>query len=152
RVHQLAGRHLRLDGVEETDDPRGGCEQLVSFGAVSAGPNKFALPPTHQEQAGAAQTCLPRFQAHEHNRPREGGALYLLVRLSGLARHEYWLLAVLLTCAAFLSYGDAFAARLSQPEYLLAIFAWLFVAILGSGLSVVRHAERLAVQLGEPYG
>ena len=32
------------------------------------------------------------------------------------------------------------------------IFAWLFVAILGSALSVVRHADQLAVRLGEPYG
>ena len=74
------------------------------------------------------------------------------VRLSGLARREYWLLAVLLTCAAFVWYGNAFAARLSQPAYLVGIFAWLFVAILGSALSVVRHADRLAVRLGEPYG
>ena len=74
------------------------------------------------------------------------------VRLSGLASHEYWLLAVLLTCAAFVSYGDAFAARLSQPAYLVGIFAWLFVAILGSALSVVRHADKLAGRLGEPFG
>ena len=74
------------------------------------------------------------------------------VPLSGLARREYWLLAVLLTCAAFVWYGNAFAARLSQPAYLVGIFAWLFVAILGSALSVVRHADRLAVRLGEPYG
>jgi Ca2+:H+ antiporter len=26
------------------------------------------------------------------------------------------------------------------------------VAILGSALSVVRHADRLAMRLGEPYG
>jgi len=74
------------------------------------------------------------------------------VPLSGLARREYWLLAVLLTCAAFVWCGNAFAARLSQPAYLMGIFAWLFVAILGSALSVVRHADRLAVRLGEPYG
>ena len=70
------------------------------------------------------------------------------VRLSGLARREYWLLAVLLTCTAFVWHGDAFAARLSQPAYLVGIFAWLFVAILGSALSVVRHADQFAVRLG----
>jgi Ca2+:H+ antiporter len=96
---------------------------------------------------------LPRFQAHEHNRRRKvSGALYVSVRLSGLARREYWLLVVLLTCAAFAWYGNAFEARLSQPAYLVGILAWLFVAILGSALSVVRHADRLAVRLGEPYG
>jgi Ca2+:H+ antiporter len=45
-----------------------------------------------------------------------------------------------------------FEARLSQPAHLVGIFAWLFVAILGSALSVVRHADRLAMRLGEPYG
>jgi len=74
------------------------------------------------------------------------------VRLSGLVRREYWLLVVLLTCAVFARYGDAFAVRLSQPAYMVALFAWLFVVILGSALSVVRHAERLAVRLGDPYG
>jgi Ca2+:H+ antiporter len=41
-----------------------------------------------------------------------------------------------------------FEARLSQPAHLVGIFAWLFVAILGSALSVVRHADRLAMPLG----
>jgi Ca2+:H+ antiporter len=78
--------------------------------------------------------------------------LYVLVRLSGLARREYWLLAALLTCAAFVWYGNAFTARLSEPAHLVGILAWLFVVILGSALSVVRHADRLAVRLSEPYG
>lgn len=33
-----------------------------------------------------------------------------------------------------------------------AVFACLFAMILGSALSVVRHADELAVRLGEPYG
>ena len=78
--------------------------------------------------------------------------VHVLVRLSGIARREFCLPAVLLTCAAFAWYGNAFAARLSQPTYLLGIFAWLFVAILGSALSAVRHADRLAMWLGEPFG
>ena len=77
---------------------------------------------------------------------------YVSIRLSGLARREYWLFVVLLTCIAFLGCGNALKALLSQPAYLAGIFAWLFVVILGSALSVVRHAERLAAQLGEPYG
>jgi Ca2+:H+ antiporter len=32
------------------------------------------------------------------------------------------------------------------------VFAWLFAAVLGSCLSVVRHADRVAEVLGEPYG
>jgi Ca2+:H+ antiporter len=32
------------------------------------------------------------------------------------------------------------------------LFLWLFAVVLGSCLSVVRHADHLAVRLGEPYG
>jgi Ca2+:H+ antiporter len=32
------------------------------------------------------------------------------------------------------------------------LFAWLFGAAFGCCLSVVRHADHLAIQLGEPYG
>jgi Ca2+:H+ antiporter len=32
------------------------------------------------------------------------------------------------------------------------IFLWLFAVILGAALSVVRHAEELALHLGEPLG
>ena len=84
--------------------------------------------------------------------PQGLGMCCVSVRLSGLVRREYWLFVVLLTCTAFGLYGDAFTARLSQPAYLAAIFAWVFVAIPGSALSVVHYADRLAVRLGEPYG
>jgi Ca2+:H+ antiporter len=72
------------------------------------------------------------------------------VRLLGLARREYWLFAVLLTCVAFVWYSGAFETRLSQPASLLGVFAWLFVVILGSALSVVRHADRLAMRSASP--
>jgi len=32
------------------------------------------------------------------------------------------------------------------------VFVWLFVAVLWSAISVVRHADRLAIKCGEPYG
>ena len=32
------------------------------------------------------------------------------------------------------------------------VFLWLFVVVLGSGVSMVRHADKLAVRLGEPVG
>jgi len=41
---------------------------------------------------------------------------------------------------------------LGNPLWLTLIFSWLFVAVLGSVLGVVRHADGLAVRLGEPYG
>ena len=41
---------------------------------------------------------------------------------------------------------------LSNPLWLAVIFIWLFGVVLGSALSVVRHADRVAEILGEPYG
>src|SRR4051812_47621147 len=40
----------------------------------------------------------------------------------------------------------------AQPDMARAHFLSLFSAILASALSVVRHAEHLALRLGEPYG
>ena len=56
------------------------------------------------------------------------------------------------TCLVFLLYGEPLFARLAEPVWLVLIFLWLFTAVLGSALSVVRHAEHLALYLGEPYG
>jgi Ca2+:H+ antiporter len=64
-----------------------------------------------------------------------------------------WLLAVsVATCLAFALRGEALFARLSEPIFLALIFAWLFGAILASALAVVRHADKVAEILGEPYG
>jgi Ca2+:H+ antiporter len=52
----------------------------------------------------------------------------------------------------FLLYGDTPFARLAEPTWLAFIFLWLFMAVLGSALSICRHAEQLASRLGEPYG
>ena len=41
---------------------------------------------------------------------------------------------------------------LSSPLWLGLIFAWLFGVVLGAIFCVVRHAEHLAIRLGEPYG
>jgi len=43
-------------------------------------------------------------------------------------------------------------AGLEHPLVLAVIFVWLFIAVLGSVLNVVRHADHLAIRLGEPYG
>lgn len=52
----------------------------------------------------------------------------------------------------FLLYGETLFARLGEPAWLALIFLWLFTAVRVSALSVVRHAEQLALRLGEPYG
>ena len=61
--------------------------------------------------------------------------------------------AVWITAALFLLFGRGWFAGLTDSAGLtLALFAWLFAAILWSAFGVVRHAEHLAEKLGEPYG
>jgi Ca2+:H+ antiporter len=67
-------------------------------------------------------------------------------------RDEWFLAVSAATGLAFLVSGGALLGGLSSPPWLALVFLWLFAAVLGSALCVVRHAERLAVRLGEPYG
>ena len=69
-----------------------------------------------------------------------------------LMRDEWFLGFSGVTCVVFLLYGETLFARLAEPAWLALIFLWLFTAMLGSALSVVRLAEQLAIRLGEPYG
>ncbi len=58
----------------------------------------------------------------------------------------------LATAGLFLGFGKQLLADLSHPVWFSLILAWLFGAILLSAGAVVRHAESLAVKLGEPLG
>ncbi len=60
--------------------------------------------------------------------------------------------ASLATTALFMLFGDRWFGDLSNPLWLSVLFAWLFLVILWSAFAVVRHADCLAVKLGEPYG
>lgn len=62
------------------------------------------------------------------------------------------MLVGLASAAFFLWLGDVTLGGASNPIVLAAIFGWLFLAVLWSAISVVRHAECLAVKMGEPYG
>jgi Ca2+:H+ antiporter len=73
-------------------------------------------------------------------------------RLAGLARREWPLLPGFVTSGLFLGFGTQWLADLSHPLWFGFMFAWLFAAILLSALAVVRHAESLAIRLGEPFG
>jgi len=68
------------------------------------------------------------------------------------ARAEWFLGLSIATSLVFLLTGGAPLGSLSQPATMLVVFLWLFGTILGSAMSVVRHADHLAVRLGEPYG
>lgn len=74
------------------------------------------------------------------------------MRIASALRHEWFLGFSGATSLAFLLRGDWLLAGLADPAWLAVIFLWLFSAVLGSALAVVRHAEHLAVRLGEPYG
>ncbi|HEY1888135.1 MAG TPA: calcium:proton antiporter [Roseiarcus sp.] len=72
--------------------------------------------------------------------------------LASVLRQEWFLGFSGLTSLAFLMLGDTLFGGLGHPLWLGVIFVWLFAAILGSSLAVVRHAEYLAARLGEPLG
>jgi Ca2+:H+ antiporter len=67
-------------------------------------------------------------------------------------REEWFLGLSLATTLIFTLFGDKLFGALSTPLWLGVIFIWLFGVVLGSALSVVRHADHVAEILGEPYG
>jgi Ca2+:H+ antiporter len=72
--------------------------------------------------------------------------------LSGYVRSEWFLGVSVASCLYFTIWGASLHAKVGNPAWLVFTFVWLFSVILGSALCVVRHAEHLAVRLGEPYG
>src|SRR5438552_16701335 len=67
-------------------------------------------------------------------------------------RAEFPLLIGLATSAVFLVVGSHLNEVTTRALPLLGVFVWLFAVILWSAICVVRHADCLAVKLGEPYG
>jgi len=73
-------------------------------------------------------------------------------RLPAIVREERFLVVSVATGLVFLFFGSSIFGQLHNLLGLTFIFVWLFTAVLGSALGVVRHADHLAVRLGEPYG
>ena len=67
-------------------------------------------------------------------------------------RAEFPLLIGWGTTAVFLSIGSDINELTTRVLPLLGVFTWLFAVILWSAICVVRHADCLAIKLGEPYG
>jgi Ca2+:H+ antiporter len=65
---------------------------------------------------------------------------------------ERLLLPGLVSGGLFLFFGGRWLADLGNPWRMLFLFVWLIAAILISAFGVVRHADCLAIKLGEPYG
>ena len=74
------------------------------------------------------------------------------INFSSFVIDEWFLGVGLASSAVFLFRGDAVATHLSTPSGHALLFGWLFATSFGCCLSVVRHADHLAIRLGEPYG
>jgi Ca2+:H+ antiporter len=73
-------------------------------------------------------------------------------KFSALVREEWLLIVSAASSLLFICFGSSMMGNLSNPLWLGFIFGWLFLVVLGSIFCVVRHAEHLAIRLGEPYG
>jgi Ca2+:H+ antiporter len=67
-------------------------------------------------------------------------------------RTELQFVAGAITALAFLVFGKSMLGDLSSPAWTGVMFAWLFAVMLWSSFGVVRHADCLAILLGEPLG
>lgn len=65
---------------------------------------------------------------------------------------EIPLAVTLVTAALFWMYGTAWLADLTHMAWVAFLTAWLFAVVLLAAFGVVRHADALAVHLGEPLG
>lgn len=73
-------------------------------------------------------------------------------QLGSAIRAEFPLLIGLATAAFFLAVGSQLSEVTTRALPLVGVFVWLFAVILWSAVCVVRHADCLAIKLGEPYG
>lgn len=74
------------------------------------------------------------------------------VSATSLVREEWFLGVSVATSFVFLAFQEQLFGQLSDPLWFTVVFGWLFAVVLGSALSVVRHADHLAERLKEPYG
>jgi Ca2+:H+ antiporter len=72
--------------------------------------------------------------------------------LGSAIRKEFALAIALGTAAIFFATGSQLVEIVAHPVALIVVFIWLFVIILWAAICVVRHADCLAIRLGEPYG
>ncbi len=72
--------------------------------------------------------------------------------LAARLRAEGGLIAAVLTVVVFLVFGERWLSEVGPNLRTVGIFVWLFSVMLWASFGVVRHAEELAHELGEPYG
>ncbi len=69
-----------------------------------------------------------------------------------ILREEKSLLFGAATTVLFLAFGSGWLERLHNPLIFGGLFLWLFAIMLWLAFGVVKHADCLAIKLGEPYG
>jgi Ca2+:H+ antiporter len=74
------------------------------------------------------------------------------MKLLPFLKAEWPLAPILVTAGLFLAFGAAWLGDLSRTGWFAFVSLWLLAAMFLSAFAVVRHAEALAVRLGEPYG
>lgn len=67
-------------------------------------------------------------------------------------RAEIGLLVAAATAVTFMVFGAEWLAEVGPDARTTAFFLWIFGVMLWASFGVVRHAEALAIKLGEPYG
>ena len=85
-------------------------------------------------------------------KPKPTHPLSSAYHFGDIVRGEFALLVGLGTAVIFFGTGSRLVEIITHPVALTAVFVWLFVVILWSATSVVRHADCLAIKFGEPYG
>ena len=69
-----------------------------------------------------------------------------------IVRQEKAFVVSVATALIFSVFGSHWFDDLSHMGMVSVLFVWLFAIIMWSAFAVVRHADCLAVRLGEPYG
>lgn len=72
--------------------------------------------------------------------------------MTSILKRERPLAVLVPTAAIFFFQRAAWLRDLSDVAWAALLFVWLFAAILWGAKAVVRHADVLALRLGEPYG
>ncbi|QYY36296.1 hypothetical protein [Ruficoccus sp. ZRK36] len=73
-------------------------------------------------------------------------------RVRGIFREEFALWVGIASTLVLLTVGSPWLKHLDSPILFTLLFAWVFGIMLWLAFGVVRHADCLAIKLGEPYG
>src|SRR5438876_8318867 len=83
---------------------------------------------------------------------KAGGGSKSSRSFGAFVRAEYPFFIGLATAVIFLALGNQILEDVAHPLVLGVVFVVLLAAVLWSAISVVRHADCLAIKCGEPYG